>query len=106
MATTGVNLVVDEVVLDTDFANDWVALAGGLDVFAVGVHCDLSELERREQARGDRRIGQARGQIDLVHGLLAYDLEVDTTAAAPDMTAAAIAAAWAARSRPCRLRRR
>jgi chloramphenicol 3-O-phosphotransferase len=37
------------------------------------------ELERRELARGDRRIGQARLQLQFVHQQKeAYDIEVDT----------------------------
>lgn len=100
IAATGVDLVVDEVILEADFADDWVALANDLDVFAVGVHCDLAELERRELQRGDRRSGQARGQFDLVHGRIAYDFEIDTTRITPGVAAATIAAAYAGRGGP------
>jgi chloramphenicol 3-O phosphotransferase len=106
LAQGPLDLIVDEVVLDAGFADDWVTLAAGCDVFAVGVHCRLAELERRELARGDRQPGQARGQFDLVHRWFAYDLEVDTSAATPASVAAAIDAAWTARSGASRLRRR
>ncbi len=106
IAGEGIELVVDEVVLEAEFADDWVALTEMLDVFVVGVHCDLAELERRELARGDRRPGQARGQIDTVHALIAYHFEIDTTTVAPAESAAMIAAAWAKRPPRSRLRRR
>jgi chloramphenicol 3-O phosphotransferase len=38
-------------------------------VFLIGVHCDLEEIDRRERARGDRRIGEGRAHVetDLIH---------------------------------------
>jgi len=53
------------------------------DVLFVGVHCQLDELARREQARGDRPAGLAEHQFDLVHSHGDYDLECDTSAASP-----------------------
>lgn len=49
-------------------------------VLFVRVDCPLEELERREQQRGDRRPGQAREQIEKLHGPGVYDLTVDTYA--------------------------
>jgi hypothetical protein len=37
-------------------------------VLFVRVDCPLEELERREQQRGDRRLGQARTQFGTIHG--------------------------------------
>ena len=79
IAQSGMNLVLDEVVLSNELMEDWRATLRWADVFWVGVHCDLAELERREVARGDRVHGQARGQFDLVHRYLDYDFEVDTS---------------------------
>jgi chloramphenicol 3-O phosphotransferase len=62
-------------------------------VFLVGVHCPLEELERRERARGDRGVGDARRDLETVHTFCAYDLEVDSTAP-PEQNAARILAAW------------
>ncbi len=95
IAAQGLDLILDEVVLEESLRQDWHAQLAGLPVFMVGVHCDLAELERREQQRGDRLIGQARGQIDLVHAQMRYDLEIDTTSTPPEASAAAIAAALA-----------
>jgi len=44
----------------------------------VGVSCSLDILEERERARGDRRIGQARGQFERVMQKAPYDLLLDT----------------------------
>lgn len=88
-ARSGANLILDEVLLPGMLA-DWLALLDGLDVFIVGVRCELDELERREAARGDRVIGQARGQFDLVHADVVYDVEVDTTRNSAEISAAAI----------------
>ena len=51
------------------------------DVFLVGVHCALEEIDRRERLRGDRRIGEAREhvEVDRIHDFGPYDFEVDTT---------------------------
>ncbi len=50
----------------------------GLDVFSVGVTCPLHVLEMREQSRGDRVHGRARGLVDVVHSFCDYDVMVDT----------------------------
>lgn len=89
-ARSGANLILDEVLLP-GILDDWLALLDGLDVFMVGVRCDLEELERREIARGDRVRGQARGQFDLVHAGVLYDIETDTTRNDAEVAAAAIA---------------
>jgi chloramphenicol 3-O phosphotransferase len=50
-----------------------------LQVLWVGVRCDSAVAAGREIARGDRVIGMAESQADLVHRRIAYDLQVDTT---------------------------
>jgi chloramphenicol 3-O phosphotransferase len=76
----GMRFVVDEVLLTPQDLPDWYDALAGLDVFFVGVHCDLAELQRREIERGDRGVGQAISQYDTVHSYGSYDFEVDTTA--------------------------
>jgi len=98
-----VDIIVDEVVLDAAFAADWISVARNLDVVAIGIHCDLDELERREVVRGDRLAGQARGQYDIVHRWFRYDLEIDTTSARPEAAADTISAALDTCDRPRRL---
>jgi len=77
-------------------------LLGGLDVFLVGVHCELAEIDRRERDRGDRRTGEGRSHVetDLIHTFGPYDFEVDTTHEDPAAVAASVLAAW--QSRPPR----
>ena len=91
LARSGLGVILDEVVLEPRLRQDWQAVLEGLDVLFVGVHCSLAELERREIARGDRLRGQARGQFDLVHVGMRYDLAVDTTSTSPSDVAAEIA---------------
>lgn len=100
----GNNLVVDFVVETGEQLTRLVQLLAPFDVFFVGVHCPLPELERRERARGDRargdrRIGDTRRDYETVHTFSAYDFEVDSTEP-PERNAEAIIAAWKVRERP------
>lgn len=90
LAGVSAGVILDEVVLEEELRDDWREALARCDVFRVGIHCALPELERREVERGDRLIGQARGQFDLVHVGMSYDLEVDTTSATPAEVAAQI----------------
>lgn len=91
-AAEGIGLILDEVVLDAQIRRGWQEHLAGLDLFTVGVHCELAELERREKARGDRMIGQARRQFEHVHEEMRYDLEVDSGALTPAQVAKQILA--------------
>lgn len=48
-------------------------------VFYVQLFCELSELERREMARCDRRKGLARSQFDQIYAFTEYDMQIDST---------------------------
>ncbi|MDX2542422.1 chloramphenicol phosphotransferase CPT [Streptomyces sp. WI04-05B] len=48
-------------------------------VLWVGVRCEPAVAARREIARGDRALGMAAAQADVVHEGVVYDLEVDTS---------------------------
>ncbi len=91
-------VIFDHVLHDRAMYESFRTATAGLDVFAVGVTCPLDVLEARERARGDRVLGRARGLVDVVHAFGAYDVTVDTGAAAPDACAEAIMAALCARS--------
>lgn len=52
----------------------------GHEVFLVGLHCPVAELERRERLRGDRGAGDARRDAETVHTFMTYDLELDCLA--------------------------
>ena len=75
------------------------ALLHGLDVFFVGVRCDLDELEKRERQRADRPLEYARRDSFTVHLYAVYDIDVETTSTSPDSNAARIIAAHAVRKR-------
>ncbi|UVS79515.1 chloramphenicol phosphotransferase CPT family protein [Actinokineospora sp. UTMC 2448] len=79
MAHAGNDVVMDHVLSEPWRLIDCLAVMNGLDVVLVGVHCDLEELRRREISRGDREIGQAEGQLAMVHAHGLYDIECDTS---------------------------
>jgi chloramphenicol 3-O phosphotransferase len=80
IARAGINVVVDEVLLQEDDWHGWCGTLEGLDAVWVAVRCDLEVAARREAARGDRALGLVRGQAEVVHRFPRYDLELDTTA--------------------------
>ncbi|GAA4008561.1 chloramphenicol phosphotransferase CPT family protein [Deinococcus rubellus] len=98
-ASAGNNLIVDYVLETQETLSDLVRLLAPFDVFFVGVHCPLPELERRERARGDRRIGDARMDFGRVHTFSGYDFELDSLGAQEE-NAARVVAAWQNRTRP------
>lgn len=73
----GNNLVVDYIIETPQMWAEFQRCLEGHDVLLVGLHCPLDELERREQARGDRGTGDARRDAETVHTFTAYDLELD-----------------------------
>src|SRR5262245_28312034 len=98
-AKAGNNLIVDHIIEQEQWMADLIQLLAPFDVFFVGVHCPLPELERRERQRGDRRPGEARSDFQSVHRFMEYDLAIDATRPNVDNVARLIAA-WKARSRP------
>jgi chloramphenicol 3-O phosphotransferase len=98
-AKAGNNLIVDHIIEQEQWLADLVELLAPFDVFFVGVHCPLPELERRERHRGDRRIGDACRDFHAVHHFTAYDLDIDATQPNEDNVARLITA-WQARRRP------
>jgi len=99
LANAGNNLVIDYIIEDRGQLDKLVQRISHLDVFFVGVHCPLPELERREQLRGDRGIGDARRDLETVHTFSTYDFEVDSSQPA-ETVAGEIIAAWKRRRSP------
>ncbi|MFG2625412.1 chloramphenicol phosphotransferase CPT family protein [Streptomyces sp. NPDC048473] len=83
MAAAGNIIVADHVLSEPWRLRDCLALFSPQDVVLVGVRCPLPELERREQARGDRPAGLAARQFDRVHAHGIYDIECDTGSSSP-----------------------
>ena len=63
------------------------SLVSGYTVLYVGVFCPIDVLERREAARGDRKIGLAHYQASVVHVSSEYDIEVDAHQLSPNQAA-------------------
>jgi chloramphenicol 3-O phosphotransferase len=93
LAAEGFDVVVDHVLLSAAWVTDAAAALAGVPVLSVGVRCPLAEVVRREAARKDRTLGQARAQFERVHAYAGYDLEVDTSLADPDTCAVQVTAA-------------
>jgi len=93
MVRAGARVILDEVFLGGAASQERLAKAlDGLPVLWVGVRCDATVAAGREVARGDRVVGMARSQADVVHQGVHYDLEVDTTHTESMECARAIAA--------------
>jgi chloramphenicol 3-O phosphotransferase len=101
LATAGNSLIVEHVLEVQSWLDDCVQLLAPFDVFFVGVHCSLEELERRERERGDRTLGEGRSHlVEGVHTWGVYDFEVDTSVASPQENAILLKAALANRPKP------
>ena len=80
MARSGARIIVDEVFLGGAASQQrWLTALDGLQVLWVGVRCAGAVAAGRELARGDRIVGMAESQAEVVHEGVVYDLEVDTT---------------------------
>lgn len=82
LAAQGNNLIVDDVMLGSEM-DDYRTLLADFQVSLIAIRAPLAVLEERERRRGDRSIGLARWQYDLVHRGMKYDLEIDTSTAMP-----------------------
>jgi chloramphenicol 3-O phosphotransferase len=100
LAAAGNDLIVEHIIEFRAWRENLAVLLAGLDVFLVGVHCDLAEIDRRERDRGDRRVGEGRAHVEsnLIHTFGPYDFEVDTTYTITGVVAESVLAAWRARS--------
>ncbi len=95
----GNDLVVEHIMESEAWLLRLADTLAGQDVFFVGVHCALEELERRERERGDRPIGDARRDFHRIHSYCLYDLEVDAMQDR-ESNADMVIAAWRAGSKP------
>ena len=102
LADTGNNLIFDHIIESKSWLEDLLQSISGLDVFFVGLHCSLTELERRETQRGNRRSGEARADFQTVHSITAYDLELNSENAVED-NANLLIEAWRKRKQPSAL---
>jgi len=100
LAEAGNDLIVEHIIEFASWRRELATLLTGLDVYLVGVHCDLTELDRRERERGDRRAGEGRTHVDIdgIHTFGRYDLDVDTTAGVNADLVRSVLTAWRKRT--------
>ncbi len=80
MAHAGARIIVDEVFLGGAASQQrWKKALDTLQVLWIGVRCETAVAAGREIARGNRVIGMAASQAEVVHQGVVYDLQVDTT---------------------------
>jgi chloramphenicol 3-O phosphotransferase len=80
MARAGARIIIDDVFLGGAATQERIrAHLEELRVLWVGVRCDPAIAASREIARGDRVIGMAALQAEMVHAGVVYDIEVDTS---------------------------
>lgn len=102
LATAGNNIIFDHIIETKAWLWNLISLISELDVFFVGLHCSLPELERREIQRGNRRKGEARMDFQTVHSITSYDLELNSENLLEDNVTLLIRA-WRERTRPSAL---
>lgn len=102
LATAGNNIIFDHIIETKEWLHQLISLIAELDVFFVGLHCSLPELERREIQRGDRHKGEAYRDFQSVHSITSYDLELDSENQLDDNVTLLIQA-WKERNRPSAL---
>lgn len=104
LATAGNNIIFDHIIETKPWLHELLSLISELDVFFVGLHCSLPELERREIQRGDRHRGEAHLDFQTVHSITSYDLELNSENLLEENTTLLIQA-WKERKRPSALDR-
>ena len=91
-ATTGIDVVIDDLLLEADFLHDYLDVFRDFAVTFVGVRCDLDTVNARETLRPGRFPGTAAGHFDRVHDGCCYDVEIDTAKSTPRECAEAVMA--------------
>ena len=79
LAAAGNDVLVEHVLLDDRWKTHLAEALVGLDVAFVGFRCAPDVLRAREVERGNRVVGQAEAQRELVHLGMRYNLELDVT---------------------------
>ena len=84
MVNEGNNVIIDDIILEPEFLDDYLDAFEGLRVYFVGVRCPLDVINEREKSRPGRFPGTALGHFETCHSHGVYDAEVDTSVTLPD----------------------
>ncbi|MES2749048.1 MAG: chloramphenicol phosphotransferase [Patescibacteria group bacterium] len=99
-AKAGNNLIIEHIIETQEWKQLLTELLKPFDVFYVCLHCELGELERRENHRSDRPIGDARKDFEVLQTLpMHYDLEVNAELPVEE-NVDVILSQWRLRSKP------
>jgi len=84
MVSCGNNIIIDDIILEPEFLDDYLITFEPFEVFFVGVRCPLDVINQRESTRPGRFPGTAMGHFDICHIHRIYDVEVDTATLRPN----------------------
>jgi len=83
MSDLGYNVIVDQVFLNNKemggILQKTIEVLHDYPVLFVRTDSSLEDLTRREKERGNRRIGQAESQLNIVHNHEYYDVTINTS---------------------------
>ena len=78
MVEVGNNIIIDDIILETEFLTDYLKVFEDLEVYFIGVKCAIGVAEARESRRLGRFPGTALSHLLICHAHELYDLEIDT----------------------------
>jgi chloramphenicol 3-O phosphotransferase len=87
LAQGGNNIIIDDIILNQSFLDDYLDVMGDEQLYFVGVRCPLSVIEQRESQRLGRFPGTAESHFISCHAHDIYDVQVDTSTASPESCA-------------------
>lgn len=88
-AAAGNHVIVDDLLFERHYIDDYLDALRGLPVYFVGVRCDLETVNAREAARTGRFPGTALSHFHSIHDHnVPYDLEINTSQRTPAECAA------------------
>lgn len=87
MAHMGNNVIIDDIIMNEGFLQDYLKALDGLNVVFVGIRCPMSVIDQREQMRVGRFPGTAIAHFTSAHAHELYDVEVDTSVESPQACA-------------------
>ncbi|MFT7689047.1 MAG: chloramphenicol 3-O phosphotransferase [Candidatus Azotimanducaceae bacterium] len=90
MVEAGNNILIDDIILENEFLDDYIEVFRPFNVLFVGVKCPKDVINKRESGRPGRFPGTAIGHYEICHAHDNYDVAVDTSTMSPFECAARI----------------